>query len=280
MRIIFSRKGFDTQYGQVSSPIFPDGTVCSLPIPYPNSGISYDEIQAGEQTMGALIRDLRGGKSPLTQGAHLDPDLVQSARPRAAGWRPTFGQIGAAQAHLANQGVGSGDIFLFFGLFRHVHQVAGRWCYRPDCRPVHLIFGWLQVGNRHAVNLALARQYPWLSDHPHIADHWQDANNTVYVAADTLTLRGREMGSGAGVIPSAKPQHVLTMPGRSPSNWLLPGWLMPTERVPPLSYHGDASRWLRAEEGTVLSAVAKGQEFVLPIDSYPEATAWLQELLA
>lgn len=31
--------------------------------------------------------------------------------------RCAFGQTGAAQSHLANNGVGIGDLFLFFGLF-------------------------------------------------------------------------------------------------------------------------------------------------------------------
>ena len=33
MRLIFSRKGFDSQYGEVPSPILPNGQMISLPIP-------------------------------------------------------------------------------------------------------------------------------------------------------------------------------------------------------------------------------------------------------
>ncbi|MEA4978412.1 MAG: hypothetical protein VB098_00745 [Petrimonas sp.] len=33
MKVILSRKGFDSQYGQISSPILPDSTLLSLPIP-------------------------------------------------------------------------------------------------------------------------------------------------------------------------------------------------------------------------------------------------------
>ena len=33
MRVILSRKGFDSQYGGMPSPILPDGTLLSLPIP-------------------------------------------------------------------------------------------------------------------------------------------------------------------------------------------------------------------------------------------------------
>ena len=48
----------------------------------------------------------------------------------------TGGQCGAAQSHLANQGVGEGDVFLFFGLF------AGENGARH-----HRIFGWLEAQN-------------------------------------------------------------------------------------------------------------------------------------
>ena len=41
-----------------------------------------------------------------------------------------FGQCGAAQTHLANQGVAEGDVFLLFGLFREAggelhHRIYG-----------------------------------------------------------------------------------------------------------------------------------------------------------
>lgn len=33
MKIVLSRKGFDSAVGQVASPILPDGKLCWLPIP-------------------------------------------------------------------------------------------------------------------------------------------------------------------------------------------------------------------------------------------------------
>jgi hypothetical protein len=36
MKIILSRKGFDSQYGKIKSPILEDGTMLSLPIPQEN----------------------------------------------------------------------------------------------------------------------------------------------------------------------------------------------------------------------------------------------------
>ena len=54
---------------------------------------------------------------------------------REPGWRPLFGQEGAAETHLANQGVGTGDVFLFFGLFRPVEKAGDGWRYVRGSRP-------------------------------------------------------------------------------------------------------------------------------------------------
>jgi hypothetical protein len=55
MRIILSRKGFDTEYGQMPSPIMPDGTLLSLPIPAKDEKINYNNLQLMEKlTMKSL----------------------------------------------------------------------------------------------------------------------------------------------------------------------------------------------------------------------------------
>ena len=51
--------------------------------------------------------------------------------------RCAFGQTSAAQSHLKNNGVGEGDVFLFFGLFAEVGTGD----------PHHRIFGYLKVDN-------------------------------------------------------------------------------------------------------------------------------------
>lgn len=280
-KLILSRKGFDTQYGEVPSPIFPDGSVYSLPIPYPNASLRYEDIRFAGGSLGTIVADLRGAREPMSGGAHLDPDLVAEARPRPPGWRPSFGQIGNAQAHLANQGVGPGDLFLFFGLFRPVERCAGQWRYVRAARPRHLIFGWLQVEAVHRVNMALARRLPWAVDHPHLADAWTERDNTLYVAAEELVHDGRMVGvAGAGVVHRVHDDLVLTAPGESPSVWRLPAWLMADGRVPALSYHERSpERWTRADDGVRLRTVGKGQEFVLDLDRHPEAAAWAVNLL-
>ena len=116
MKIILSRKGFDSGSGGVPSPIFPDGAMMSLPIPDKSSGIAYEDV-AGNYwvSMGEAVSQLAG--FPQAHRAHLDPDLVANSLPRKKGWRPIFGQVDAAEGHLRLQGVGESDIFLFFGLY-------------------------------------------------------------------------------------------------------------------------------------------------------------------
>lgn len=51
MRIIISRKGFDSKYGGVPSPILPDGRLLSLPIPLADN-LTYSEIRCDGASVG------------------------------------------------------------------------------------------------------------------------------------------------------------------------------------------------------------------------------------
>ncbi len=121
VRIIFSRKGFDSRYGGGSSPVLSDGTMISLPIPEAGSGIRYSEIRTPRGPMLDLMRELGIARvreneyRPLDERteAHLDPDLYSGALQRHSDWRPVFGQSSAAQGHLSNNGVRAGDLFVF-----------------------------------------------------------------------------------------------------------------------------------------------------------------------
>src|SRR5579863_6503541 len=130
MKIILSRKGFDSGIGKVPSPILPSGQLCSLPIPETVSSENaprYRDILYDGQPLGKLVSDLtRGNISPDTP-AHLDPDINSASVPRLPGWRGVFGQAGAAERHLQNQGVEAGDVFLFYGWFRRVERSGGTY---------------------------------------------------------------------------------------------------------------------------------------------------------
>lgn len=277
MKLILSRKGFDSSAGGKPSPIFPDGTMISLPIPDKASPIAYQDITGNQHaSVGELVEDLAG--RPPVHRAHLDPDLSAHALPRMRGW--IFGQEGAAEKHLENHGVGAGDVFVFFGRFRRVERSASQWQYVRSCRPIHVIFGWLQVAERVAV-----WEWPggaeWAQYHPHFHRKPHPAN-VVYVATERLALPGLKSSAipGAGLFPCFTPQLQLTEPLCSKTSlWLLPEWFHPSHRGSVLTYHGDPSRWRRLKEGVMLKAASRGQEFVLDCDDYPEAINWLAELL-
>jgi len=279
MKIILSRKGFDSTSGGVPSPIFPDGTMISLPIPDRSSTIAYNEIAGNAlATVGELVHDLAG--IPPTHRAHLDPDLSAHSIPRSEGWRPLFGQVGAAEKHLENQGVGVGDVFLFFGLFRNVEKSDDGWQYLRGSRPIHLIFGWLQVAERVGVSNWPAES-SWALRHPHFRRE-ADPINVLYIGADHLDLPGLTPSiPGAGLFNHFRPELQLTDPeSRLPSHWLLPQWFHPEGRRSALTYHSDASRWHRSANGVALRSAARGQEFVLNCDDYPESIEWLGGLAA
>ncbi len=285
MHIILSRKGFDSGVGGVPSPIFPSGALCSLPIPErsPAPLKRYGEIWHGEHTLGPVVRDLTRGRLGPDDKAHLDPDLDAAAvRPRPAGWCSLFGQAGAAEAHLQNQGVAPGDVFLFFGWFRRVERnpATGAYRYVQGAPDIHCLFGWLQVMGRIPIQSGAVP--PWAHDHPHWLNHQATPSfgvNSLYLATDCLHLPDRALDlPGAGLFRHYAPHLRLTAPDTSRSVWHLPAWFHPQGRASALSYHASPARWQANGQLVQLRTVGRGQEFVLDCDQYPEALDWIARL--
>jgi len=284
MKIILSRKGFDSSNGGYPSPIFPDDQIMSLPIPSSPSPTTIRKLYADRQDLGKIVEELTKGKVTRKEEIHLDPDLDSNALAREHGWRPAFGQTNAAQTHLENHDVGLGDLFLFFGWFREVElSKHGRWQYKPHAPNLHVIFGWLQiaeilkVGNKTA---PFKKEYPWLARHPHLHG-CRDSNNTIYVGTGTHPKNKKDVKNlGGGIFRSIKETLILTDPSQQKrSFWKLPHWFYPTQDKMPLSYHSDLTRWHRTADGfTRLQSVAKGQEFVLDAAQYPEIKTWIVSL--
>ncbi len=231
MKLILSRKGFDSGSGGGPSPII-GGVPISLPIPAkPHNDIS--RTRYCDIGLGAHVRD----------GAalcHHDPFFADG--------RVAFGQQGAAAAHLANQGVGVGDIFLFFGLFSGDGHA-----------PHHRIFGYLAV--EQILDVAAGDAPPnFAPDHPHFLNpDWK--HNRVFV--------------GRGVRASgASPALRLSVADGPVSQWRVPDWLH-VRRC--LSFHGDPKRWLPDKR---LQSVARGQEFVVDVAGDVVAMAWLNQIVA
>jgi hypothetical protein len=285
MRIVLSRKGFDSQYGGVPSPILPNGEILSFPIPSHDDPHRIGDLWPMDPRFNQLVADLTGNRITTDSRVHLDPDLDPAATRRPPGWRPSFGQIGAAQTHLVNQGVGPGDLFLFFGWFRQVEKSGERWRYVRGSPDLHLVFGYLQVESVVPVPRAptsTVRQYPWLASHPHVARaaQYSGGNNTIYIGCERLDLGGvRTSLPGAASFARFGRQRQLTSPGRTRSVWQLPRWFLPTEGGASLSYHENPARWSVDGNGVQLQTVGKGQEFVLDTTRCPEAVGWAADLL-
>lgn len=270
MKLILSRKGFDSSAGGVPSPIV-DGRPVSLPIPTRMpTPITFGDLP---EPIPTLVEQLTRNRHTRATPCHLDPDIDPTCLPRAPGWRGSLGQVGAAQGHLRHQRVGEGDLFLFWGLFRPMTRVRGRWSF--DGLAEHRLFGWLQIGEVIPLGAdgshALERD-PWLVDHPHVRTGWSDSN-TLYLAADRLQLGDHSTHRpGSGLLTSGR--RLTHREALRPSLWAVPDWLNPTTGGVGMTYH-PPQRW---SDTGALQTAARGQEFVADIGNRPDAMAWLADL--
>ncbi len=239
MLMVLSRKGFDTSAGGGPSPIV-DGRPVSLPIPANGSPSRTTFASLG---LGDLAVRASRGKLRAEDACHHDPMFLE-------GGTAMLGQCGAAQTHLERQGVGLGDTFVFFGLFR-----------QDGAKPHHRIFGYLTVEQIVPLATATPAQMEELAAQgmPH-ALGMHAVNDTVYVG------RGCTAHSASDALR-------LTVPEGPPSLWHVPPWLFETG----LSYHGKADRW---REDSRLQSVARGQEFVADMGHRRDAREWLDGIIA
>ena len=280
MRIILSRKGFDSAAGGCPSPIFPDGRLFSLPIPDKTSPIGYSDIQFEDTNVGELVSQLTRDPKRIRHFAHLDPDLRSEALNRLPGWRPLLGQTGSAQGHLRNEGIQPGDIFIFFGSFRPVEQTQSGWCFKRDEKARHVIWGWLQIGEILKVDDLPAKAMLWARYHPHFA-YGPDKANTLYLATDQLSLDGEVLAiPGTGTFRSIDDRLLLTVPGaKKKTQWRLPSCFYPREGKSRLSFHPAASNWVLDDRVCFFDSAARGQEFVFDAGTDEAPATWIKTLL-
>ena len=283
MKLILSRKGFDSGYGKIPSPILPDGRLVPLPIPSKSDRFTLADINVPDLDLDQLLRDLSQGVHTPRTKVHLDPDLDRSLASRLPGWRPAFGQTGSAQGHLRDKDIGAGDLFLFFGWFREVENHAGFWRYVKNAPHLHVMFGWIEVA--HVLSIVTDRErclrsYPWIANHPHVAHpgRYTDSRNTLYVAAIGSRFSKTAKHGGGRFLRFGK-QLQLTRSGSSRSVWSLPSWFMPKNGREPLSYNPRPDQWETDASHVTLRSAAKGQEFILDGAAYPEAESWASDLI-
>jgi hypothetical protein len=278
MRLIFSRKGFDTQNGGVPSPILPDGRMCSLPIPDGSSQIRYSDIMWDDVNLGKVVSDLTGNRIRGTTRAHLDPDINPAALRRRKGWLGILGPSRPAYTHLQRCGFSEGDLFLFFGWFRQAAWSNGVLRFVPRAPDIHVIFGWLKVETIKPVEEFSAAERRWADYHPHFSPD-RTPEEVICLARSEMSLpKMTHPLPGFGVFPVCESILCLTAPFSTRSRWRLPKWFLPTKGKTPLSRHADIRRWHRTRDWTYLDTVPVGQEFVLDCKEYPETFDWLREI--
>jgi hypothetical protein len=283
MNLILSRKGFDSSYGGMPSPILPDGHLVPLPIPSRHDSATFRALNVPGIDLHVLLRDLSGGIHGLGSTVHFDPELERPVSARPTGWRPALGQTGTAQSHLTKMNIAKGDVFLFFGWFREVEQYGGRWRYPKNAPHLHVLFGWIEVEEVLPIvsdRERLLRAFPWISSHAHVMrpDHYTDVRNTLYISSPTSRFVPKAE-FGGGRFAKYHDRLRLTKQGSTRSVWSLPHWFSPQPNQTPLSYHRKPDRWRPDGDKVRLSSVAKGQEFVLDCVQYPQSEQWISTII-
>jgi Nucleotide modification associated domain 3 len=270
-RVILSCKGFDSKAGGGASPILPDGRMLSLPIPDPTDEICFRDLRVDDRSLLDVMRELGFTAYDDRSRCHLDPDINRMLCARPARWRGLFGQIGPALGHLQNEGVGAGDLFIFWGRFRHTTQT--RHGLRFDGAPFHAIYGYLEVGR--VLDCGAGERVEWAPRYPHFGSNRAGQRGGVFVAASRFEDT-RLAGSGVFIYSDALR---LSDPAASlASTWRLPAAFHPNAGTR-LTYHEDPRRWSQPVNGMAhLRTVARGQEFVTKAN--PAISRWARQLIS
>lgn len=225
MKVILSRKGFDSSNGGCPSPIMPDGTLLSMPIPS-NDRDSYEDLLYDGITYSDILSEISPRRD--FEHCHVDPDIRYNRIKTIENWKPAFGQIGAAQGVLKNSRVEKGDIFLFFGWFRRVEMINGKYrfvsrkkgCFY-DHADLHVIYGYLQIGDILTEREKISG-YPW---HPHSSsERSYSESNAIYLPSENLSIIPEYSGYGT---LDYKLDRVLTMEGHNRGTWKEMPFLLP-----------------------------------------------------
>ena len=264
MKIILSRKGFDSSAGKKASPIMPDGTLLSLPIPDEEDTNMFSSLQWKDKSYYDIILSLNPRTECNTNSkCHLDPDLRKDSKKRLPNWQPAFGQMNAALSHLRNQKVSVGDIFLFFGWFRETEVIEGNLQYKKNGMDAHIIYGYMQIGEI----IDRKENVPdSIKEHPHFMydDAWASHQNAIFLPTRKLSIQPSLSGSN---VLDFRHDRVLTKDGMSRRYWDLPEYFKDVS----ISYN--AKSWLN----DCFKSAGRGQEFV--IDATPQIIEWVKRII-
>lgn len=275
MKLILSRKGFDSQSGGMPNPILPDGTLLSLPIPSKHGETKYSDITYNGKSYYDIIKELNLNIAEDLDNrygcrCHVDPDLINRYIESPVNWSPAFGQQGASQKHL-NERVSEGDIFLFYGWFRQTIEQNGKLRFvnkrEDETLDKHIIYGYMQIGKVITEQKEIQERFPY---HPRALEVYSQ-NNALYLPSDTLSLDTSK--NGCGILKNAGIRQ-LTKVGHKRSEWDLPECFEGVE----ITYHKSKSYgWVG--ENDYFKAAYRGQEFVVEEDMSDDMKEWVKKVI-
>lgn len=171
--------------------------------------------------------------------------------------------------------------FCFFGWFRKAIKNSDGFKYERKAPNLHVLYGWLQIGEILHVNELDFIPPEWIKKHSYMLKKYLPKNNnTLYVASDKLRVNDEETCfNGACFFDYLSPEITLTAKGETRSVWELPSWIYPTENKPLLSYNKNSKKWKLDNDIVKLKTPGRGQEFVLDSKYCPESQEWLLNLL-
>ena len=287
MKVILSRKGFDSTAGGYPSPILDARELISFPIPentdddkvlpdYYNlpkiryadhktsQGITYLELLS--QLLPPNNQEIKLEGKPSIQldnqaFCHYDPQIYNpSTHSETPKYKGLFGQSEIALRHLENNKVGAGDLFLFFGWFRDTKRKPDGTYKYVRGTDKHVIWGWLEVERVIDVKHDKVQDSD-LRKHPHFS--LERDENKVFVSKDKLSFLPDLPGAG---VFQYHDKLVLTKKGMSRSKWDLPAYFKGK-----ISYHSEASF-----KKDYFQSAGRGQEFVVDADA--EIMKWVKDL--
>ena len=266
MKIILSRKGFDSVAGGYPSPIMPDGTLLSIPVPSRGDEITYSDLYYNGESYSDILSQLYPEcQNWRDRKCHCDPDIRYNRKIEHSLWTPAFGQAASAQGVLKNAGVGKGDIFLFFGWFRRAEKAEGVYKLVSSADDfytqfdLHIVFGYLQVEDVLTKREEIAKY----SHHPH--SKYDVSTNALYIPTDRLSLNPDLPGYGT---LTYRKDRVLTKEGRNRSIWNEYEFLMPNH------VYGN-----RKNSATKSGLFYRGQWQELVVEESKELEDWARSII-
>lgn len=192
---------------------------------------------------------------------HLDPDLNYWARTgRMENWKAAFGQAGSSESRLQNEDVGQGDLFLFFGWFRPIIKMNGKYSYIKVARDQHIIYGFLKIEEVFDMNDPTTKIPNYLSQHPHVVQRAEYAHtkNRIYV--------------GQGGTFYFNQSLVLTREGESKQKWQLPSFF---GREP---FKAKVDLGLLPDGNLSINFTGRTQQELL-VSSNPDVIKWAEDII-